>query len=122
MALFGSFALIIALALAAYNLLAGAVALRLLATGQPAPISPERLADTARRAGIAGFGAITAAAFALVWAAFTNDFSITYIMEALQPRATAGLQIFRAVERTGRLAGAVGVAAGGIRLCAAADA
>jgi cytochrome c-type biogenesis protein CcmF len=81
MALFGSFALLIALALAAYNLLAGALALRLLATGQPARISPERLADTARRAGIAGFAAITAAAFALVWSVFTNDFSITYILE-----------------------------------------
>src|SRR5271157_3691206 len=81
MALFGSFALLIALALAAYNLLAGAVALRLLATGQPARISPERLADTARRAGIAGFAAVTAAAFALVWSVFTNDFSITYILE-----------------------------------------
>ncbi|MGA7343318.1 MAG: cytochrome c-type biogenesis CcmF C-terminal domain-containing protein, partial [Terracidiphilus sp.] len=44
-------------------------------------ISPERLADTARRAGIAGFLAITAAAFALVWSVFTNDFSITYILE-----------------------------------------
>jgi cytochrome c-type biogenesis protein CcmF len=81
MAAFGSFALIIALALAAYNLLAGALALRLIATGTPARISPERLADTARRAGMAGFAAITAAAFALVWAAFTNDFSITYILE-----------------------------------------
>ena len=81
MAAFGSFALLVALALAAYNLLAGAVALRLLATGQPARISPERLADTARRAGIAGFAAITAAAFALVWSVFANDFSITYIME-----------------------------------------
>ncbi len=81
MAAFGSFALIIALALAAYNLLAGALALRLIATGQPARISPERLADTARRAGIAGFLAITAAAFALIWSVFTNDFSITYIME-----------------------------------------
>ena len=81
MAAFGSFALLIALALAAYNLLAGALALRLIATGQPAAISPERLADTARRAGIAGFLAITAAAFALVWSVFTNDFSITYIME-----------------------------------------
>ena len=30
---------------------------------------------------MAGFAAITAAAFALVWAAFTNDFSITYILE-----------------------------------------
>ena len=81
MATFGSFALIIALALAAYNLLAGALALRWLATGQPAPISPERLADTARRAGIAGFLAVTAAAFALVYSVFTNDFSITYILE-----------------------------------------
>ena len=40
MAAFGSFALLIALALAAYNLLAGALALRLIATGQPARISP----------------------------------------------------------------------------------
>ena len=81
MAAFGSFCLLIALALAAYNLLAGAVALRLLATGQPARVSPERLAETARRAGIAGFVAVTGAAFALVWSVFTNDFSITYILE-----------------------------------------
>jgi cytochrome c-type biogenesis protein CcmF len=81
MATFGSFALIIALALAAYNLLAGMVALRLIATGQPAFISPERLADTARRAGIAGFVAVSCAAFALVYSVFTNDFSIAYIME-----------------------------------------
>ena len=81
MATLGSFALLIALALAAYNLFAGTVALRLIATGQPARISPERLADTARRAGIAGFIAVTAAAFALVWSVFTNDFSITYIVE-----------------------------------------
>jgi cytochrome c-type biogenesis protein CcmF len=81
MATFGSLSLLIALALAAYNLFAGAVALRLLATGQPAPIAPERLADTARRAGIAAFAAVTAAAIALVWSVFANDFSITYIME-----------------------------------------
>ncbi|MGA2807531.1 MAG: cytochrome c-type biogenesis CcmF C-terminal domain-containing protein [Terracidiphilus sp.] len=81
MAAFGSFALLIALALAAYNLLAGAAALWLIASGRQARISPERLADTARRAGIAGFVAITAAAFALVWSVFTDDFSITYIME-----------------------------------------
>jgi cytochrome c-type biogenesis protein CcmF len=81
MATLGSFALLIALALAAYNLFAGAIALRLIATGQPARISPERLADTARRAGIAGFYAVTAAAFALVYSVFTNDFSITYILE-----------------------------------------
>jgi cytochrome c-type biogenesis protein CcmF len=81
MAAFGSFALLIALALAAYNLLAGALALRLIATGQQAAISPERLADTARRAGIAVFLAVTAAAFALIYSVFANDFSITYIME-----------------------------------------
>jgi len=81
MAAFGSFALLIALALAVYNLLAGGLALRLIATKRPTAVSPERLADTARRAGIAGFAAITAAAFALVWSVFANDFSITYIME-----------------------------------------
>ena len=96
MATFGSFALLIALALAAYNLLAGAVALRLIATGQPARISPERLADTARRAGIAGFIAITAAAFALVWLVFTNDFSIAYIMEHSN-RALPGAYKFAAL-------------------------
>jgi cytochrome c-type biogenesis protein CcmF len=81
MATLGSFALLIALALAAYNLFAGAFALRLLATGGSAAISPERLADTARRAGIAVFIAVTVAAFALVWSVFHNDFSITYILE-----------------------------------------
>src|SRR5580692_6879592 len=81
MAAFGSLCLLIALALAAYNLLAGAFALRLIATGGQVSISPERLADTARRAGIASFVAVTAAAFALVWSVFTDDFSITYIME-----------------------------------------
>ena len=96
MAAFGSFALLIALALAAYNLLAGAVALRLIATGQPAAISPERLADTARRAGIAGFVAVTMAAFALVWSVFTNDFSITYIAEHSN-RALPGAYKFSAL-------------------------
>jgi cytochrome c-type biogenesis protein CcmF len=81
MAAFGSFALLLALALAAYNLLVGGLALRLFATGRPTAVSPERLAETARRAGIAGFAAVTAAAFALVWSVFANDFSITYIAE-----------------------------------------
>ncbi len=81
MATFGSFALIVALALAAYNLLAGIIALRWIATGQPTRVSPERLADTARRAGIACFFAVTGAAFALVWSVFHNDFSIAYIVE-----------------------------------------
>jgi len=78
---FGSFALLVALALSGYNLLAGAVALRQLATGRRFGVSPERLAETARRAGIASFAATACAAFALVWAAFTNDFSVAYILE-----------------------------------------
>ena len=78
---FGSFALLVALALSGYNLLAGAVALRQLATGRRGGISPEKLAETARRAGIASFFATACAAFALVWAAFTNDFSVAYIIE-----------------------------------------
>ncbi len=96
MASFGSFALLIALVLAAYNLLAGTVALRLIATGQPSPVSPERLADTARRAGIAVFAAVTAAAFALIWSVFTNDFSITYILEHSN-RALPGAYKFSAL-------------------------
>ncbi|MFZ0632415.1 MAG: heme lyase CcmF/NrfE family subunit [Acidobacteriaceae bacterium] len=78
---FGSFALLVALALSGYNLLAGAVALRQLATGARGAIAPERLAETARRAGIASFFAVACAAFALVWGAFTNDFSVAYITE-----------------------------------------
>ena len=113
---------IIALALAAYNLLAGALALRLIATGQPARISPERLADTARRAGIAGFFAVTAAAFALVWSVFTNDFSITYILEHSN-RALPGRYKFAALwsGQEGSLL-LVGVAAGHLRIRAAPDA
>jgi cytochrome c-type biogenesis protein CcmF len=86
---FGSFSLLVALVLSAYNLLAGAVALRMLATGPGGwlsqrlawRVSPERLAETARRAGIASFVATSCAAFALVWAAFTNDFSVVYILQ-----------------------------------------
>src|SRR5579875_3219756 len=77
---FGSFALLLALALSGYTLLAGAVALRQLVTGARGPILPERLAETARRAGIGTFIAVSCAAFALVWAAFSNDFSVAYIL------------------------------------------
>jgi cytochrome c-type biogenesis protein CcmF len=77
---FGSFALLLALAFSGYTLLAGAVALRQLASGARGRVSPERLAETARRAGIASFVATTGAAFALVWAAFNNDFSVAYIL------------------------------------------
>jgi cytochrome c-type biogenesis protein CcmF len=69
----GSFALLLALALAGYSFLAGLFAL----------IDKRadwlRLSETARRAGIASFGAIFLAAVVLVVAAFRNDFSIAYI-------------------------------------------
>ncbi len=79
---FGSYALLLAFALSAYTLVAGGVALRRLATGagRGSAIAPERLAETARRAGIASFVAVTGGAFALVWAAFTNDFSVSYVL------------------------------------------
>ncbi|MFZ0661116.1 MAG: heme lyase CcmF/NrfE family subunit [Acidobacteriaceae bacterium] len=87
---FGSFALLLALALSAYTLLAGGVALRQIATGSSGAVTPERLAETARRAGIAAFFAVTAAAFALVWCAFTNNFQVAYILHhsnrALDPK------------------------------------
>jgi cytochrome c-type biogenesis protein CcmF len=80
---FGSFALLLALALSAYTLVMGAVALwrsrsesGIVAGGSGAG----RLGETARRAGLASFFALTCAAFALVWAAFTNDYSVSYIL------------------------------------------
>jgi cytochrome c-type biogenesis protein CcmF len=72
---FGSFALLFALVLSAYCLFAGILALRQQAVG----IASDRLAETARRAGIATWAAVTAAAFALLWAALNNDFSVAYI-------------------------------------------
>jgi len=81
---FGSFCLLLALILTAYNFLAGGVALwgsspggmRVTAIPQ---VRWNRLGETARRAGIASFVVLCCAAFALVWAAFTNDFSVVYI-------------------------------------------
>ena len=69
----GSFALLLALALCAYSFLAGILALVNKASGS------ERLGETARRAGIAGFAVVFLAAVVLVVAAFQNDFSIAYI-------------------------------------------
>jgi cytochrome c-type biogenesis protein CcmF len=71
---FGSFALLLALALSAYSLLAGIAA---LATNN-SPSS--RLAETARRAGIATFVAVVGAAVALLWSTFHDDFSVAYIL------------------------------------------
>jgi cytochrome c-type biogenesis protein CcmF len=80
MFLLGSSALLLALMLAICNLVMGAVALRQISTGRRGRISPERLADVARRAGIIGFAAVSAAVFALLWAIFSNDFSFAYVL------------------------------------------
>jgi cytochrome c-type biogenesis protein CcmF len=76
---FGSFTLLLALTLSVYTLLAGGVSLwRLSRNGGDKAAS--RLGETARRAGIASFVALSCAAFALVWASFTNDYSVSYIL------------------------------------------
>src|ERR1022692_4827463 len=73
MSTIGSFALLLALGLSAYSFLAGLLAL----FGRDA--ASARLGETARRAGIAAFGAVVLASFILVAAAFNDDFSIAYI-------------------------------------------
>src|ERR1043166_6586590 len=74
MPLLGSFCLLFALALAAYCFVVGVIAaIRQDAVGY-------RLAETARRAGMASFAAVLVAAGALVYAALTDDFSVAYIL------------------------------------------
>jgi cytochrome c-type biogenesis protein CcmF len=80
MAAFGSFAILLGLVLCVYNFLVGAFALRQIAVHPQASFGPERLAESARRAGIGSFIALSAAAFALIYCAFTNDFSVSYIL------------------------------------------
>jgi cytochrome c-type biogenesis protein CcmF len=69
----GSYALLLALALSVYSLVAGAVALARRG------VAADRISETARRAGMAAFIALTVAAIALVGAAFSDDFSVAYI-------------------------------------------
>jgi cytochrome c-type biogenesis protein CcmF len=73
MATIGSYALLLALALSLYSFLFGLLALVYAGEGS------ERIGETARRAGVALFGAVLLAAVALVAAAFRNDFTIAYI-------------------------------------------
>src|SRR5436853_4072433 len=73
MAELGSFVLLLALALSGYSFLAGLVALVINHPGA------DRLGETARRAGVATFGAVFLGAVVLVIAAFQDDFSIAYI-------------------------------------------
>ncbi len=82
---FGSFSLLLALVLATYTLVVGTLSLwwsaRLSGSGDTHNIAlSSKLLETARRAGIASFIAVSCAAFALIWAAFTNDYSISYIL------------------------------------------
>ncbi len=71
MPLIGSFALLLALALAGYSFIAGVMGLAR---------KDDRLGETARRAGIASWAAVTIAGLALVMAALGNDFSVAYIL------------------------------------------
>src|SRR6201995_1764795 len=71
MPLIGSFALLLALALAGYSLIAGALGLFR---------KDDHLGETARRAGIACWAAVSVAGVALVVAAVGNDFSVAYIL------------------------------------------
>ncbi len=74
MPLLGDFCLLFALALSLYSFVVGIIGV----------VRKDRvgymLAETARRAGIASFVAVTGAALALVWAALNNDFSVAYIL------------------------------------------
>src|SRR5579863_3399169 len=76
MAQIGSFALLLALALAVYSFLAGFVSLFFQNKEDE---TMDRVGETARRAGVACFAAVLLAAVVLVTAAFQNDFTIAYI-------------------------------------------
>ena len=76
---FGSFSLLLALVLSVYTLVIGGIALARSSAAQRID-NASRLGETARRAGIASFIAMSCAAFALIWASFTNDYSVAYIL------------------------------------------
>src|SRR3954470_14448051 len=90
MASFGTFALLIALALSGYAFFAGLLALAVKRRQSAS------LGETARRAGIAVFVCLCAAAFALIYSAFTNDFSIEYVRQHSN-RALPGIYKFSAL-------------------------
>jgi cytochrome c-type biogenesis protein CcmF len=79
---FGWFMLLLALALSLYTLVVGSIALWRSRGALAVNIDggTGRLGETARRAGISSFVALSGAAFALVWASFTNDYSVSYIL------------------------------------------
>ncbi|MGH9570519.1 MAG: cytochrome c biogenesis protein CcsA, partial [Candidatus Angelobacter sp.] len=75
MPLLGSFCVLFALALSAYSFIVGIIGV------SRKDYAGSRLAETARRAGMMSFLAVTGASLALVWAAMHNDFSLAYILE-----------------------------------------
>src|ERR1041384_6645947 len=75
MPLLGTFCLLFALALAGYTFVVGVVA------ALRKDLAGSRLAESARRAGMACFVAVLLAGGALVYAALTNDFSVAYVKE-----------------------------------------
>jgi cytochrome c-type biogenesis protein CcmF len=79
---FGWFSLLLALGLSVYTLVVGAIALWRTRghAGSSNDFGAGRLGETARRAGISSFLALSCAAFALIWASFTNDYSVSYIL------------------------------------------
>src|SRR5262249_43720116 len=90
MPLLGSFCLLFALALSLYCFVVGIMGVvRKDAIG-------DRLAETARRAGMASFAAVLLAAGALVYAAMTDDFSVAYIVQHSN-RALPGAYKFAAL-------------------------
>ena len=80
MPIFGVWSLYLALALCVYTLFSGTLALWAISTRRQLAISAEHLRETSRRAGIASFICVSCAVFALVWASYTNDFSVDYIL------------------------------------------
>ncbi|HWR14067.1 MAG TPA: heme lyase CcmF/NrfE family subunit [Terriglobales bacterium] len=74
MAELGSYSLLLALALSVYAFIAGILALVRKRAGS------DVLGETARRAGIAVFGAVLVSSVVLVVATFQNNFSIAYIL------------------------------------------
>ncbi|MBI2678947.1 MAG: heme lyase CcmF/NrfE family subunit [Candidatus Koribacter versatilis] len=90
MASFGTFALLIGLALSGYAFFAGLLALAFRRRQSAA------LSETARRAGIAVFVCVTAAAFALIYSAFTNDFTVEYVRQHSN-KALPGIYKFSAL-------------------------
>jgi cytochrome c-type biogenesis protein CcmF len=83
----GSFTLLLALALSVYAFIAGLLGI---------VAKDDRLSETARRAGIAIFLAVTAASAVLVYVAFANDFSVAYILHHSN-RALPGAYKFAAL-------------------------